>query len=123
MEQKRGEWKQRFLKGGRQAELRGGCLKKRGLEPPYELWIFVKLQKQSFSEHIHFAAASLSLNIIPLYGRDVFITILLHTDRFILYFCNLFEMKQENAMRYNNRNDLLQLSFTLKISIFLEVYI
>ena len=25
--------------------------------------------------------------------------------------------KQENAMRYNNRDDLLQLSFTLKISI------
>ena len=29
----------------------------------------------------------------------------------------------ENAMRYNNRGDLLQLSFTLKISIFSEVYI
>ena len=31
--------------------------------------------------------------------------------------------KQENAMRYNNRDDLLQLSFTLKISVFSEVYI
>ena len=30
---------------------------------------------------------------------------------------------QENAMRYNNRDDLLQLSFTLKISIFSKVYI
>ena len=33
-----------------------------------------------------------------------------------------FENKQENAMRYNNRDDLLQLSFILKISIFSEVY-
>ena len=94
MEQKRGEGKERFLKGGGgQAEWRGGCLKKGGLEPSYELWMFVKLQKQSFSEHIHFAAAALSLNIISLYRRDVFITILLHTERFILYFCKLFEMK------------------------------
>ena len=28
------------------------------------------------------------------------------------------KLKQENAMRYNNRDDLLQLNFTLKISIF-----
>ena len=28
------------------------------------------------------------------------------------------KLKQENAMRYNNRDDLLQLKFTLKISIF-----
>ena len=34
-----------------------------------------------------------------------------------------FELKQENAMRFNNRDDLLQLNFTLKISIFLEAYI
>ena len=26
-------------------------------------------------------------------------------------------------MRYNNRDDLLQLSFTLKISVFSEVYV
>ena len=31
--------------------------------------------------------------------------------------------KQENAMRCNNRDDLLKLSFTLEISIFLEAYI
>ena len=91
---KEGKGKKDFLKGGGgQAELRGGCLKKGRLEPSYELWMFVKLQKQSFSEHIHFAAAALSLNIIPLYRLDVFITILLHTERFILYFCKLFEMK------------------------------
>ena len=34
-----------------------------------------------------------------------------------------FQKLQENAIRYNNRDDLLQLSFTLKISIFSEVYI
>ena len=34
-----------------------------------------------------------------------------------------FHIQQENAMRYNNRDDLLQLSFTLKISIFSKVYI
>ena len=32
-------------------------------------------------------------------------------------------MKQENAMRDNNHDDLLQLSFNLKISISSEVYI
>ena len=37
-EQKRGEGKQGFEKGGGQAGSRGGCLKKVGLEPPYELW-------------------------------------------------------------------------------------
>ena len=31
-------------------------------------------------------------------------------------------MKQENAMRFNDHDDLLQLSFTLKISIFSEAY-
>ena len=31
--------------------------------------------------------------------------------------------KQENAMRCNNRDNLLLLSFSLKISIFLEAYI
>ena len=31
--------------------------------------------------------------------------------------------KQENAMRYNNRYNLLQLSLSLEISIFLEPYI
>ena len=30
MEQKRGEGKQKFKKGGKQAGSRGGCLKKRG---------------------------------------------------------------------------------------------
>ena len=40
VEQKRGEGKQRFLKMG-QAGSRGGCLKKRGLEPPYELWEYL----------------------------------------------------------------------------------
>ena len=35
----------------------------------------------------------------------------------------LFQREQENAMRYNNRDDLFQLSFTLKIAIFSEVYI
>ena len=44
------------------------------------------------------------------------------------YFTRIFgtnknQYKQENAMRYNNRDDLLKLSFTLKISIFSEVYI
>ena len=33
------------------------------------------------------------------------------------------EKEQENAMRCNNRDDLLELSFTLKISIFSEAYI
>ena len=33
------------------------------------------------------------------------------------------QREQENAMCYNNRDDLLQLGFTLKISVFLEVYI
>ena len=33
------------------------------------------------------------------------------------------QCKQENDMCYNNHDDLLQLGFTLKISIFLEVYI
>ena len=33
------------------------------------------------------------------------------------------KIKQENAMRYNNRDDVLQLSFTLKISAFSEVYV
>ena len=43
MEQRRGEGKQRFLKeGGVQAGSRGGCLKKGGLEPPYELWFVRK---------------------------------------------------------------------------------
>ena len=32
-------------------------------------------------------------------------------------------MKQKNAMRFNNRDDLLHLSFALKISIFSEAYI
>ena len=32
----------------------------------------------------------------------------------------LSQEKQENAMRCNNRDDLLQISFTLKISIFSE---
>ena len=32
-------------------------------------------------------------------------------------------MKQKNAMRFNNRDDLFRLSFTLKISIFSEAYI
>ena len=36
--------------------------------------------------------------------------------------CNI-NFEQENAMRYNNRDDLLQLSFTLKTSVFSEVYI
>ena len=39
---------------------------------------------------------------------------------------NVFKLRkhtqQENAIRCNNRDDLLQLSFTLKISIFLEAY-
>ena len=34
-----------------------------------------------------------------------------------------FNKKQENAMCCNNRDNLLQLSFTLKISIFSEAYI
>ena len=29
-----------FKNGGRQAGSRGGCLKKRGLEPPYELCVY-----------------------------------------------------------------------------------
>ena len=33
---------------------------------------------------------------------------------------NVSQSEQENAMRYNNLDDLLQLSFTLKISIFFE---
>ena len=40
----------------------------------------------------------------------------------ILITAVILQLKQENAMRYNNRDDLLQLSFTLKISIFSEVY-
>ena len=36
---------------------------------------------------------------------------------------NVSQSEQENAMRYNNLDDLLQLSFTLKISIFSEVSI
>ena len=36
---------------------------------------------------------------------------------------NVSQSEQENAMRYNNLDDLLQLSFTLKISIFFEVFI
>ena len=32
-------------------------------------------------------------------------------------------LKQENAMRCNNRDDLLQLDFTLKNLIFSEAYI
>ena len=40
MEQKRGEEKQIFLRGGGQAGSRGGCFKKEGgLEPPYKLCI------------------------------------------------------------------------------------
>ena len=35
----------------------------------------------------------------------------------------VFNYKQENAMRCNNRDDLLQLNFILKISIFSEVYV
>ena len=34
-----------------------------------------------------------------------------------------YEDEQENAMRCYNRNDLLELSFTLEISIFSEAYI
>ena len=34
----------------------------------------------------------------------------------------LDQVKQENAMRYNNRSDLLQLNFTSKISLFPELY-
>ena len=34
-----------------------------------------------------------------------------------------YEDQQENAMRCYNRNDLLELSFTLEISIFSEAYI
>ena len=33
------------------------------------------------------------------------------------------QTKQENAMRCNNRDDLLKLSFTLEISVFSEAYI
>ena len=40
----------------------------------------------------------------------------------ILITAVILQLKQENAMRYNNRDDLFQLSFTLKISIFSEVY-
>ena len=36
---------------------------------------------------------------------------------------DLIEKEQENAMRCNNRDNLLQLSFSLKISIFSEAYI
>ena len=35
----------------------------------------------------------------------------------------ILKITQEKAMRYNKRDDLRQLSFTLKISIFSEVYI
>ena len=35
----------------------------------------------------------------------------------------LSQEKQENAMRCNNRDDLLQISFTSEISKFLEAYI
>ena len=35
----------------------------------------------------------------------------------------LLKTSKKNAMRCNNRDNLLQLSFTLKISIFLEAYI
>ena len=34
-----------------------------------------------------------------------------------------FKIRQENAMRCNNRDNLLQLSFSLKTSIFSEAYI
>ena len=45
MEQKRGEDKQRFFikKGGGQAGPKGGCLKKGGLEPSYELCIILNV--------------------------------------------------------------------------------
>ena len=33
---------------------------------------------------------------------------------------NVSQSEQENAMRYNNLDDFLQLSFTLKISMFFE---
>ena len=33
------------------------------------------------------------------------------------------QTKQENAMRCNNRDDLLKLSFTLEISVYSEAYI
>ena len=36
---------------------------------------------------------------------------------------NKKQKEQENAMRCNNRDNLLQLSFSLKISIFSEIYI
>ena len=36
VEKKRGEWKQKFLKERGQDGLRGGYLKKRGMEPPSE---------------------------------------------------------------------------------------
>ena len=36
---------------------------------------------------------------------------------------DLNKIKQENAMRCNNRDNLLQLSFSVKISMFPEAYI
>ena len=41
----------------------------------------------------------------------------------VKYELQLSETQQENAMRCNNRDDLLELSFTLEISIFSEAYI
>ena len=42
---KEGRGNKDFKRGG-QAGSRGGCLKKGGLEPPYELWLSFKLKKQ-----------------------------------------------------------------------------
>ena len=42
---------------------------------------------------------------------------------YFIYYCFQIHTEQENAMRCNNCDDLLQLSFTLKISTFSEAYI
>ena len=82
-----------------------------------------------FRVHIHIQTTFLLQNHIPTWGNWFCI----HTNVLYVMFCNKTSktlktkkqenLKQENAIRCNSRDDLLKLSFTLEISVFSEAYI
>ena len=74
MEQKRGEGKQRFKKngGGGQTGLRGGCLKRGGLKPPYELCFMRQLMSVRHNESSQFTDLIKLVRIFHIfYGTDL----------------------------------------------------
>lgn len=74
MEQKRGEGKQRFKKngGGGQTGLRGGCFKRGGLKPPYELCFMRQLMSVRHNESSQFIDLIKLVRIFHIfYGTDL----------------------------------------------------